>query len=76
MSDNSKNNDKIEHDLLSHIFISRGFHLWMGFLTLLLGICLYAYTIQLHKGLGVTGLRDYTTWECIFPILFFLLLAV
>jgi molybdopterin-containing oxidoreductase family membrane subunit len=41
---------------------SKPFLLWMTFLTISLGACLYAYTIQLQKGLGVTGLRDYITW--------------
>jgi len=27
-----------------------------------LAICLFAYTVQLRKGLSVTGLRDYTSW--------------
>jgi Ni/Fe-hydrogenase subunit HybB-like protein len=41
---------------------SRNFLVWMTFLTVLLGVCMYAYIIQLQHGLGVTGLRDYITW--------------
>ena len=41
---------------------SRGFLIWMTFLTVMFGICMYAYSIQLRVGLGVTGLRDYITW--------------
>lgn len=41
---------------------SKPFLAWLTFLTLLLGVCLYAYSIQLREGLGVTGLRDYVSW--------------
>ncbi|MCK7540493.1 MAG: polysulfide reductase NrfD [Marinilabiliales bacterium] len=34
----------------------------MGFLSALLVVCLAAYVIQLRQGLGVTGLRDFTSW--------------
>ena len=29
---------------------------------MLLFVCMYAYYIQLDKGLIVTGLRDYVSW--------------
>ena len=54
--------DKIINDLSSHIRINRSFLTWMALLTTLLGVCLYAYSIQLQKGLGVTGLRDFVSW--------------
>jgi Ni/Fe-hydrogenase subunit HybB-like protein len=41
---------------------NKSFIIWMAFLIVSLGICLYAYTIQLQKGLGVTGMRDYVSW--------------
>ena len=41
---------------------SRNFLVWMTFLTVMFGICMYAYSIQLRVGLGVTGMRDYITW--------------
>jgi Ni/Fe-hydrogenase subunit HybB-like protein len=41
---------------------SRNFLVWMTFLSVILAVCLYAYTIQLREGMGVTGLRDYVTW--------------
>lgn len=41
---------------------NKSFLIWMGFLTLAFIACIYAYTIQLREGLGVTGLRDYVTW--------------
>ena len=49
-------------DILKNVRINTGFLLWMGFLGTLLAVCLYAYTIQLREGLGVTGLRDVTSW--------------
>jgi len=54
--------DLISQDILRNVSINKGFILWMGFLTVLLLACLFAYTIQLRKGLGVTGLRDITSW--------------
>lgn len=41
---------------------NKSFLAWITFLTIALAICLFAYTIQLRDGLGVTGLRDYVTW--------------
>lgn len=49
-------------DILRNVRINTGFLLWMGFLFTLLAACLFAYLIQLRKGLGVTGLRDFTSW--------------
>ena len=54
--------DSIAADVLRNVRINKGFILWMGFLITLLVLCLLAYTIQLNKGLGVTGLRDFTSW--------------
>jgi molybdopterin-containing oxidoreductase family membrane subunit len=54
--------DEVANDILVNVRINRSFILWMGFLFTLLALCLYAYTIQLRKGLGVTGLRDFTSW--------------
>jgi molybdopterin-containing oxidoreductase family membrane subunit len=34
----------------------------MGFLTVSLLVCLYAYSLQLKTGLGVAGIRDFVTW--------------
>jgi len=36
--------------------------MWMGFLTVVLAASLFAYSLQLRKGLVVTGLRDITSW--------------
>jgi Ni/Fe-hydrogenase subunit HybB-like protein len=41
---------------------NRSFLAWMTLLTLALMACLYAYSLQLRKGLGVTGLGDYISW--------------
>jgi len=54
--------NKIIADLTEHVKLNRSFHIWMLFLTVCLGVCLYAYSIQLTTGLGVTGLRDYVSW--------------
>jgi len=54
--------DRIASDLLRSIRINRSFLLWMAFLFGALAICLFGYSIQLRKGLGVTGLRDITSW--------------
>lgn len=53
---------KIIQDLLRPVNFSFSYKIWMGFLTVALLVCLYAYTIQLQKGLGVTGMRDYVSW--------------
>ena len=62
MDDNKLTFDKITSDLTHHIRINKGFLIWMGFLTVSLLICLYAYSLQLSTGLGVAGIRDYITW--------------
>jgi len=62
MDDNKLTLEKITSDLTHHIRINKGFVIWMGFLTVSLLICLYAYSIQLKTGLGVAGIRDYVTW--------------
>lgn len=54
--------DKISADILRPVRQNTGFVLWMGFLSITLAACLYAYSIQLRKGLIVTGLRDYISW--------------
>ncbi len=54
--------DQVSSDVLRNVRINKGFILWMGFLTALLAACLFAYYIQLRQGLGVTGLRDVTSW--------------
>lgn len=52
----------IADDLLRSVRLNKSFHLWMGFLTLLLMACLGAYWMQFQKGLIVTGLRDFVSW--------------
>jgi len=54
--------ESVSSDILRNVRINRGFIIWMMILTVSLAACIYAYTIQLHKGLGVTGLRDATSW--------------
>lgn len=62
MSGNIPKFDKLTEDLTHHIHITKSFLVWMGFLSVVLLACLFAYYIQLTKGLGVTGLRDYVSW--------------
>jgi len=38
------------------------YHIWMGFLTLVMLIGMYFYSIQLDKGLIVTGMSDSVSW--------------
>jgi Ni/Fe-hydrogenase subunit HybB-like protein len=57
-----KNLESVSSDILKNVRINRSFILWMGFLTIALFACLYAYSIQLKEGLFVTGLRDVTSW--------------
>lgn len=54
--------ETVSSDILRNVRFNKGFILWMGFLILALAACLFAYYIQLRKGLGVTGLRDVTSW--------------
>ena len=58
----NKNADQIATDLMRPVNLSIGFKAWMAFLIISFGVCIYAYTIQLKTGLGVTGLRDYVSW--------------
>jgi Ni/Fe-hydrogenase subunit HybB-like protein len=54
--------DSVSSDILRNVRINKGFLIWMGCLSAVLAACLYAYVIQLKEGLGVTGLRDITSW--------------
>jgi Ni/Fe-hydrogenase subunit HybB-like protein len=54
--------NNLSKDLFRTVRINKGFHIWMGFLSVLLAICIYAYYIQLRDGLGVAGIRDYVSW--------------
>ena len=54
--------ESVSSDILRNVRINKGFIIWMGILALALAACVFAYTIQLKKGLGVTGLRDATSW--------------
>ncbi|MDQ7029638.1 MAG: NrfD/PsrC family molybdoenzyme membrane anchor subunit [Ardenticatenia bacterium] len=38
------------------------YHVWMGFLTFMMVLGAYAYTVQLREGLAVTGMYDYVSW--------------
>jgi len=58
----NQKSQKIIEDIIKPVGITKGFIIWMSFLTLVFIACIYAYTIQLHTGMGVTGLRDYVSW--------------
>jgi molybdopterin-containing oxidoreductase family membrane subunit len=38
------------------------YYIWMGTLALLVAFGLFAYTVQLREGLGVTGMNDHIAW--------------
>jgi len=54
--------DQVASDLFRPVRLNKGHIIWMGFLTVALFLCLYAYSIQLRTGLGVAGIRDYVSW--------------
>lgn len=60
--DNNEYLDSIATDILRPVGINKGFKIWMGFLTVILLACIYAFYIQCEKGLIVTGMRDYVSW--------------
>ena len=41
---------------------SKKYHIWMAFLTLVMLIGMYCYSIQLEYGLSVTGMSDGVSW--------------
>lgn len=47
-------------DIITHG--SKKYHLWMAFLTLIMLIGMYCYSIQLEHGLSVTGMTDRVSW--------------
>jgi Ni/Fe-hydrogenase subunit HybB-like protein len=58
-----KFSSKREKDLLSHIvFTNNKYRLWMAILLVIIFFGIYAYYRQLRFGLGVTAMRDYTSW--------------
>ena len=62
MEGNKTTFEQLSNDLTSHIRLTKGFKIWVGFLILGLAVCSYAYTRQLRYGLGVAGIRDYVSW--------------
>ncbi len=57
-----EDHEKVVADLLRPIYVTRSFRRWFAFLVIGLAVSIAAYTLQLTLGLGVTGLRDITTW--------------
>ncbi|MEA3446563.1 MAG: NrfD/PsrC family molybdoenzyme membrane anchor subunit [Bacteroidota bacterium] len=58
-----KNLNKIFDDLISPLKTNTiGNKLWIGFLLLIIIAGTIAYALQLMKGLGVTAMRDYSSW--------------
>ncbi|MGQ1908710.1 NrfD/PsrC family molybdoenzyme membrane anchor subunit [Marinifilum sp. RC60d5] len=54
--------EKIKKDILHPMQNHKGLELWIVFLITVIGVCGWAYYIQLRDGLGVTGMRDYVSW--------------
>lgn len=52
---------KIAADLLPQKF-GRAGTIWTTILVILCAVGLYAYTLQVRNGLGVTAMRDYASW--------------
>lgn len=40
----------------------RRYHIWMGLLTLVIAVGVYAYSVQFRYGLAVTGMSDQVSW--------------
>ena len=51
---------KDSFDTISHG--SKKYHLWMAFLTLVMLVGMYCYSMQLDQGLSVTGMTDRVSW--------------
>jgi molybdopterin-containing oxidoreductase family membrane subunit len=47
-------------DIITHG--SKKYHLWMAFLTFVMLVGMYCYSIQLDEGLSVTGMTDRVSW--------------
>lgn len=47
-------------DVITHG--SKKYHLWMAFLTFVMLVGMYCYSIQLDEGLSVTGMTDRVSW--------------
>lgn len=60
--DYKENYEKVVADVLRPMRMTRSFRRWMTFLVVALAVSIFAYSIQLRLGLGVTGLRDVTSW--------------
>ena len=56
-----KNFEQLTNDLAPKKFGLYG-KLWVGFLVVIILGALYAYYLQLTKGLEITGMRDYSLW--------------
>ena len=54
--------EKIKEDILRPMQNHKGLELWIVFLVTVIGVCAWAYYVQLRDGLGVTGMRDYVSW--------------
>jgi len=57
----NKEYEKLINDLAPKKFGKLG-QIWVGFLVVVILCALYAYSVQLRKGLGITNMRDYALW--------------
>jgi Ni/Fe-hydrogenase subunit HybB-like protein len=57
-----KDSKTIDQELMANVNWGKSSKIWLAFLFVSLGVCLYFYLQQLSRGLGVTGLNDYVSW--------------
>lgn len=61
-NDKKKYLSQLIKDTSRPIGLTDSHKVWMALLGALLAACLFAYTLQLRRGLIVTGMRDYISW--------------
>jgi Ni/Fe-hydrogenase subunit HybB-like protein len=54
---------KLVKDSIIHMTYGRpSYHIWMAFLTILMLVGMFCYSLQLEHGLSVTGMNDRVSW--------------
>lgn len=54
--------NKLAEDAIRPMRSYKQYYIWMGFLTVIMGLFAYSWITQLIEGLGVTAMRDYVSW--------------
>ena len=55
--------EKLIKDSIIHMTYGRpSYHIWMAFLTILMLVGMFCYSLQLEHGLSVTGMNDRVSW--------------